>query len=81
MYTLYFKTNGYCFEETFRHTQSIRKINIIKGQLTKEKIIKFQNYYERATMDNADDVEIMKKRLFAILVRMSSSNDAAKHVY
>ena len=38
-----------------------------RGKLTKEKIIKIQNYYGRAIKDNASDVATMKKRIFAIL--------------
>ena len=37
-----------------------------KGQLTREKIMKVQNYYGRAVKGNADDVELTKKRIFAI---------------
>ena len=52
-----------------------------KGQLTREKIMKVQNYYGRAVKDNADDVELMKKRIFAILFYMSSTNDFPKHIH
>jgi len=52
-----------------------------RGQLTKEKIMKIQNYYGRAVKDNANDVELMKKRIFAILFHMSSTNETPKHVH
>ena len=52
-----------------------------RGQLTKEKIMKIQNYYGRAVKDNADNVELMKKRIFAILFHMSSTNDSPKHIH
>ena len=52
-----------------------------KGKLTQEKITKIQNYYGRAIKDNANDVEVMKKRIFAILFHLSSSNDHPKHTH
>ena len=52
-----------------------------KGKLTQEKITKIQNYYGRAIKDNANDVDLMKKRIFAILFHMSSSNEHPKHTH
>ncbi len=52
-----------------------------KGKLTKEKIIKIQNYYGRAIKDNAGDPILMKKRIFAILYHMSSTDTNPKHVH
>ena len=52
-----------------------------KGKLTQEKINKIQNYYGRAIKDNADDVEVAKKRIFAILLHLSSSDAHPKHVH
>ena len=52
-----------------------------KGKLTQERITKVQNYYGRAIKDNANDVELMKKRIFAILFHLSSSNEHPKHIH
>ena len=52
-----------------------------KGQLTREKIIKIQNYYGRAIKDNAPDICLMKKRIFAILYHLCSSDKEPKHVH
>ena len=52
-----------------------------KGKLTKVKIMKIQNYYGRAVKDNADDIELLKKRIFAILFHLTSSDDHPKHVH
>ena len=80
MYKPHFKTNGYCFEEPYKLTKVQGKSISGRGQLTKEKI-KIQNYYGRAIKDNADDLETMKKKIFAILFHMSSTNDTSKHVH
>ena len=52
-----------------------------RGKLTKDKIIKIQNYYGRAIKDNASDVPLMKKRIFAILYHLSSTDEMPKHVH
>ena len=52
-----------------------------KGKLTDEKVVKIQNYYGRAIKDNAGDTELMKKRIFAILFHMTSTDDNPKHVH
>ena len=52
-----------------------------KGKLTQEKITKIQNYYGRAIKDNANDVELLKKRIFAILFHLSSSDSNPKHTH
>ena len=52
-----------------------------KGKLTREKIIKIQNYYGRAIKDNTNDIETMKRRIFAILFHMSSTDSAPKHTH
>ena len=52
-----------------------------RGGLTKEKIIKIQNYYGREMKDNTGDIELVKKRVFAILSHMSSTNETPKHVH
>ena len=52
-----------------------------KGKLTKEKIIKIQNYYGRAIKDNALDTCLMKKRIFSILYHLCSTDNDPKHVH
>eukprot|EP00795_Rhopilema_esculentum_P002650 gene2650-847_t len=52
-----------------------------KGKLTNEKITKIQNYYGRAIKDNTDDIDVMRKRIFAILFHMSSTDQDPKHVH
>lgn len=50
-----------------------------KGKLTAIKVAKIQNYYGRAIKDHAQDLELLKKRIFAILFHMSSTDDNPKH--
>ena len=50
-----------------------------KGKLTAVKITKIQNYYGRAIKDHCNDIELMKKRIYAILFHMSSSHLFPKH--
>ena len=50
-----------------------------KGKLTQQKIIKIQNYYGRAIKDHHDDIHLLKKRIFAILLHLSSSDKFPKH--
>ena len=50
-----------------------------KGKLTAIKITKIQNYYGRAIKDHCNDIELMKKRIYAILFHMSSSDLFPKH--
>ena len=50
-----------------------------KGKLTAVKITKIQNYYGRAIKDHCNDIELMKKRIYAILFHMSSSDLFPKH--
>ena len=41
------------------------------GKLTEVKINKIQNYYGRAIKGHCNDIELMKKRIYAILFHMS----------
>ena len=50
-----------------------------KGKLTKEKILKIQSYYGRAIKDNVNDTLLMKKRIFAILFHLTSTDTNPKH--
>ena len=50
-----------------------------KGKLTQQKILKIQNYYGRAIKDHHDDIPLLKKRIFAILLHLSSSDQFPKH--
>eukprot|EP00112_Aurelia_sp_Birch-Aquarium-sp1_P022795 Seg6549.1 transcript_id=Seg6549.1/GoldUCD/mRNA.D3Y31 product="hypothetical protein" protein_id=Seg6549.1/GoldUCD/D3Y31 len=43
-----------------------------RGKLTKDKILKIQNYYGKAVKENANDLALLKKRIFAILFHMTS---------
>eukprot|EP00795_Rhopilema_esculentum_P016781 gene16781-8241_t len=52
-----------------------------KGKLTKEKILKIQNYYGKAVKDNAGNIELMKKRIFAILFHLTSDDDNPRHIH
>ena len=52
-----------------------------KGKFTKAKMLKSQNYYGRAIKDNADDIAMMKKRIFAILFHLTSTDENPKHVH
>ena len=52
-----------------------------KGKLTKEKVANIQNYYGRAFKYNADDPATMKKRIFAILYHLASTDEIPKQVH
>ena len=52
-----------------------------RGKLTQDKITKIQNFYGRAIKDNPNDIEMMRKRIFAILFHYSSSDEHPKHVH
>ena len=52
-----------------------------KGKLTNQMIIKIQNYYGRAIKDNAEDVSLMKRRIFAILFHLTSTDKEPKHTH
>ena len=52
-----------------------------KGKLTQEKIVKIQNYYGRAVKDNAGDIDMSRKRIYAILFHLSSSDQHPKHMH
>ena len=50
-----------------------------KGKLTYAKILKIQNYYGRAIKEYSNDVDLLKKRIFAILFHLSSTDQNPKH--
>jgi len=50
-----------------------------KGKLTNAKILKIQNYYGRAIKEYSNDVDLLKKRIFAILFHLSSTDQNPKH--
>ncbi len=52
-----------------------------RGKLTKEKILKIQNYYGKAIKENVGDSELMKKRIFLILYHLSSNDENPKHFH
>ncbi len=52
-----------------------------KGKLTNQMILKIQNYYGKAIKDNAEDISVMKKRIFAILYHLTSSDKDPKHMH
>ena len=52
-----------------------------RGKLTKEKILKIQNYYGKAVKENAHDLVLLKKRIFAILFHLTSSDEMPKHMH
>ena len=52
-----------------------------KGKLTQEKVLKIQNYYGRAIKDYCNDISLLKKRIFAILFHLTSSDDHPKHMH
>ena len=52
-----------------------------RGKLTQDKITKIQNFYGRAIKDNPNDIEMMRKRIFATLFHYSSSDEHPKHVH
>ena len=53
-----------------------------KGKLTMVKIKKIQNYYGRAIKDHTgDDINLLKKRIMAILLHLSSTDKMPKHMH
>ena len=50
-----------------------------KGKLTQDKIKKIQNYYGRAIKEHSNDLDLLKKRIYAILFHLSSSDEHPKH--
>eukprot|EP00795_Rhopilema_esculentum_P017497 gene17497-9115_t len=52
-----------------------------KGKLTQEKMLKIQNYYGRAIKNHAGDIPLLKKRIMAILLHLSSTDDLPKHAH
>ena len=50
-----------------------------KGKLTNAKIMKIQNYYGRAIKEYSNDVDLLKKRIFAIFFHLSSTDQNPKH--
>ena len=49
-----------------------------RGKLTQEKMAKMQNYYGRAIKDHADDIPLLKKRIMAIILHLSSTDQSPK---
>ena len=52
-----------------------------RGKLTKDKILKIQNYYGKAVKENGHDLVLLKKRIFAILFHLTSSDDIPRHMH
>ena len=50
-----------------------------KGKLTNAKILKIQNYHGRHIKDSANKVDLLKRRIFAILFHLSSTDQNPKH--
>ena len=52
-----------------------------KGKLTQKMIEKIQNLYGCAVKDCGEDVQMMRSRIFATLLHLSSSDAHPKHVH
>ena len=52
-----------------------------KGKLTDIKIKKIQNFYGRAIKDHSGDIEMLKRRIMAILLHLSSTDNSPKHAH
>ena len=52
-----------------------------KGKLTQQKIAKIQNHYGKAIKDNSSDPELCKRRIMAILLHMSSTDENPKNAH
>ena len=50
-----------------------------KGKVTKDMVLRIQNYYGKAVKELSDDVPLLKKRIFAILFHLASSDANPKH--
>ena len=46
-----------------------------KGKLTQENMKRIQNYYGRAIKEHSNDLDLLKKRICAILFHLSFSNE------
>ena len=52
-----------------------------KGKLTEMKIKKIQNYYGRAIKEYSGDIDMLKRRIMAILLHLSSTDKSPKHAH
>eukprot|EP00795_Rhopilema_esculentum_P005697 gene5697-10946_t len=52
-----------------------------KGKITQEKMLKIQIYYGRAIKNHAGDIPLLKKRIVAILLHLSLTDDLPKHAH
>jgi len=52
-----------------------------KGKLTQAKIVKIQNNYGRVVKDNAGDVDMSRKRIYAIWLHLSAADQHPKHMH
>ena len=50
-----------------------------KGKLTQPKIIKIQKYYGCAIKDHFDHIQVLQKRIFAVLLHFLSTDAFPKH--
>ena len=64
-----------CVESSKVMTKSVAG----RGKVTQQKITKIQNYYGRAIKDNCSDAELCRRRIIAILLHMSSTDENPKH--
>ena len=49
-----------------------------RGKLAKDNFLKIQNYYVKTVKENAYDLVLLKKRIFAIVFHMTSLDDTRK---
>ena len=52
-----------------------------KGTVTKDMMLRIQNYYGKAVKEQSDDVPLLKKRIFAFLFYLASSDASPKHIH
>ena len=52
-----------------------------KGKPSKEKIARIQNFYGKAKKECSSDVKVLKTRIMAILLNLSTTDKNPKHVH
>ena len=75
------KRMGTALRKFVEASEAARKSVAGKGKLTQQKIARIQNYYGKAIKDNSSDPELCKRRIMAILLHMSSTDENPKHAH
>ncbi len=75
------KRMGTALMNIISETKAQKESIVAKGKLTQVKVKKIQNYYGKAIKDHSDDIPLLKKRIMAILLHLSSTDNLPKHAH